>query len=290
MIQNFNLKNKNHQIILTFGIILITFYLSIFQINEFQTAFIIRFGKIIRSLDKSGLNFKLPILDEIQTFDKRILHVNLPSKELISLDQKRFVVSAYTKYKIVNVMKFYESVRNENGANLRISSALDSVLRQVIASNNITAFLNQDRMAIMQKIKNTVSEQVSHLGVDIVDVRVIKADLPTENSEAIFRRMITDREKEAKELRSEGVEESQKIKSYADKEVSRINSLANMKALEIKGKADSEAMKIYNTSFGKDVEFYKFYKTMEAYKSSINGKNIILGNKNNSFLSNLSKE
>lgn len=257
---------------------------SLFIVQETETAFVVRFGKIVRQIDKAGLYVKTPFVDHIASFDKRILQVYSPAKEVIASDQKRLIVDAYAKYKIVNTKKFYETLRNEQGANLRISSMLDSVMRQVVATNPLSSFLTTQRSQMMENIQNLLAVQTKEFGVEIIDVRIIRADLPVENSDAIFKRMRTDREKEAQELRSQGKQEATIIMAEADKEAKKILSEAKMNANKIMGRADAEATKIYSNAFSKDAKFYDFYRTMQIYKTTLPKQEIIISTKDNSFL------
>ena len=168
---------------------------SLFVVQETETTFVVRFGKVIRQIDSAGLYIKTPFIDNIATFDKRILQVYSPAKEVIANDQKRLIVDAYAKYKIVDTKKFYENLRNEQGANVRISSMLDSIMRQVVATNPLSSFLTTQRSQMMENIQTLLSNQTKEFGIDIIDVRIIRADLPVENSDAIFNRVKTEREK-----------------------------------------------------------------------------------------------
>jgi len=292
MIQNnefdLNLKIKPQYICL-FVAVLFCFF-SLFIVQETETAFIVRFGKVVKQIDKAGLYIKTPFIDHIASFDKRILQVYSPAKEVIANDQKRLIVDAYAKYKITDTKKFYESLRNEQGANMRISSMLDSIMRQVVATNPLSSFLTTQRAQMMENIQTLLTNQTKDFGIDIIDVRIIRADLPQENSEAIFKRMKTEREKEAQELRSQGKQEAIIIMASADKEAKQIKSTAQMNASKIMGKADAEATKIYSNAFSKDPKFYDFYKTMEVYKNTLPKQKIIINTKNNSFLDKLKKD
>lgn len=260
---------------------------SLFIVKETETSFVIRFGKVVKQIDKAGLYVKTPLIDKIVSFDKRILQVYSPAKEIIASDQKRLIVDAYAKYKIIDTKKFYESLRNEYGANSRVSSMLDSIMRQVVATNPLSSFLTTQRGQMMENIQTLLSEQTKEFGIEIIDVRIIRADLPIENSEAIFKRMKTEREKEAQELRSQGKEEATIIMATADKEAKEIKSKAEKDASKIIGQAEAQATKIYAKAFSKDPKFYNFYKTLQVYQKTLPKQNIIISSKNNDFLSTL---
>ena len=266
--------------------ILIAFF-SLFIVQETETVFIVRFGKVVRQIDEAGLYIRTPFIDNIDSFDKRILQVYTPAKEIIASDQKRIIVDAYAKYRITNTKTFYETLRNEQGANIRISSMLDSIMRQVVATNPLLSFLSTQRGKMMDDIQKLLAEQTKEFGVEIIDVRIIRADLPVENSEAIFKRMKTEREKEAQELRSQGKEEATIIIASADKEAKEIKSNAEKEASKIIGKAEAKAIKIHSDAFSKDPKFYEFYKTMQVYQKTLPEQNIIISTKDNDFLKGL---
>ena len=280
-----NFKIKPQFIVAIFCVLFCIF--SLFVVRETETAFIVRFGKVVRQIDRAGLYLKTPFIDHIANFDKRILQVYSPAKEVIANDQKRLIVDAYAKYKITNTKKFYESLRNEQGANIRISSMLDSIMRQVVATNPLSSFLTTQRSQMMENIQTLLTNQTKDFGIDIIDVRIIRADLPPENSDAIFKRMKTEREKEAQELRSQGKQEATIIMATTDKEAKEIKSKAQMEANKIMGKADAVAIQIYSNAFAKDANFYDFYKTMEVYKNSLPGQKMIVNIKDSTFLNKL---
>ena len=271
-------------------IVVLALVFSLFTVQETETAFVVRFGKIVKQINDAGLYIKTPFIDQIATFDKTVFEVYLPSKEVIANDQKRLVVDAYAKYKIVDAKKFYENMRNEQGANIRMSSMLDSIMRQVVATNPLSSFLTTKRSQMMENIQTLLADQTKDFGIKIIDVRIIRADLPVENSEAIFKRMKTDREKEAQELRSQGLQEATIIMASADKEANEIRSQAQMEASRIMGKADAVAIKTYSKAFSKDPKFYEFYKTLEVYKNSLPEQKIIISTKDNDFLKGLKKD
>ena len=288
MSYNYEVKVKRFFIILC--IILITGIFSLFTVRETETIFIVRFGKVIRQINNAGLYIKTPLIDKIAIFDKRILQVYSPAKEVIASDQKRLIVDAYAKYRIIDTKKFYETLRNEYSANLRISSMLDSIMRQVVATNPLSSFLTTQRGQMMEDIQKLLTEQTKEFGINIIDVRIIRSDLPSENSEAIFKRMKTEREKEAQELRSQGKQEATVIMASADREAKEIKSKALMEASRIKGKADAESTRIYSNSFSKDAKFYEFYKTLQVYKKSLPKQKILISTKDNEFLKILKKD
>jgi membrane protease subunit HflC len=244
---------------------LLVLYGTFFTIGENQQCFVIRFGKIVDKLTSPGVHAKLPFIDEVNIFDKRVLHISLPTKEVLASDQKRFIIDAYVKYVIVNADIFFATLRSERNAESRIGSIFESSLRQTIGKYKLTDLLSLERFQIMQSIQSEIKDKTKEFGIDIIDVRIIKADLPGANLDAVFNRMQTERQQEAKELRSEGKEESISIIAKADKESKILKSKAELQAKDIIGNAEAQAMKIYNSSFSKDREFYEFYRTIRAY-------------------------
>jgi len=194
-------------------------------------------------------------------------------KELTASDEKRIIVDAYAKYKIVEPVKFIKTLYNYSGANLRLNRILESAMRTVIGRYPLNTLLSQERSNLMLQIKELAYKEAKIYGIDIIDVRILKSDLPTENSNAIYQRMQTEREKEAKQIRAEGEETAAKVKSKADRESKVLLAEAYMNAQKIKGEGDGAAAKLYNQAYSKDPEFFDFYRSLTAYKASLNKEN-----------------
>ncbi len=268
MKKQFKQKNMRISIFLIVTLFLLSsLFFSSFILEENKICFIVRFGKIIKKIDKSGLKFKNPIIDDVIFFEKKIIHLDLEGQEIISIDQKRFTVDAYLKYKIINPDLFYKTLRNQTLANKKINSIFDSLVRQVLGTKKFINILNKDRSSTMNEIEIKLNDIILQYGLEIADVRIVRVDLPFQNNEAIFKRMRTEREKEAVELLSAGQKEAEFIKSESEKEASIIISEAKLKAEQIKSDANGKAMSISNLSFGKDVKFYQFWKKLEIYKN-----------------------
>ena len=197
------------------------------------------------------------------------MDIDAPAAEVIAADQKRLIVDAFVKFKIVDVLEFYKAFGNENVARSRISAVVNSRIRGVLGERPLSAVLSDDRSKLMKQITSLVEAEVSNFGIEIVDVRIKRADLPEANSQAIFRRMQTEREREAKEFRAQGAEIAQRIRSTADKEVTIIKSQAEKKANIIRGEGDGTANKVFAEAFGKDPEFFAFYRAMQAYAEGL---------------------
>ena len=247
---------------------------SIFVVEQSQKALVFQFGDLITDVPcEAGLHFKIPFIQNVKYFDNRILDIESEPREVITNDQKRLIIDAYIKYHIVDPLKFYRSVHDENGLRSRLLPVVESVIRGNVGTVPLTGFLKEYRENTMDLIKNFVALQALDFGIKIVDVRIKKTDLPLKNSESIFRRMQTEREKEAKEIRAEGIEEYEKIKAGTDKEKRVILASAAQESEILRGKGDAEASAIFNGAFSKDEEFFQFYRSMNAYKEVFDKKN-----------------
>lgn len=278
--------NKKSIFAVLVSMIVIVFALNMFFIvDQTEQAVIFQFGEPIKVVKKPGLSIKLPFIQNVLHFDNRLQEINTEDKEVIAADQKRLVISAFVKYKIVDPTLYYTTVRDENGFNNKFSTILDSSLRQVIGEVPLNSLLSDTRSDVMEKIQEVVDTKAKQFGVEIVDVRITRSDLPAANSVAIFRRMQTDREREAKEIRAEGDETAQKIRANTDKEKVFLIAEAKKDAESIMGEGEAIANKIYSKSYSKDPEFFEFYRTMNAYKNSLNSSNTkIILSPDNEFL------
>lgn len=252
---------------------LILFLSSVFVVNQTQQALILEFGKPIRKITTPGLKFKTPFLQETKIFDKKILNCAATANEIIAADQKRLIVDAFAKYRIVDILKFYQTVSDENGANDRLNAILDSAVRRVMGNYELISVLSEEKRGeIMRNIKDILTQDAKAFGIQIIDVRIMRADLPKENSEAIFARMETEREQEAKEIRAEGAKEAQKITAEAEKNRREIIATAIKNSEIVKGNADEKATRLYAIAFAKDPEFFSFFRSMIAYQNTFSHK------------------
>lgn len=265
--------NKMYLILLAVFASIIVIAGSLFTVDQRQTGVVFQFGEAVRIIETPGLNIKIPLIQDVQFLDKRILNVSAEEKELTASDEKRVIVDAFAKYRIVSPVKFIKTVHNYAGANLRLNKILESAMRTIIGKYPLSTLLTEQRADLMYQIRDLVHAETRSFGIELIDVRILKADLPKENSEAIYSRMQTERNKEAKQIRAEGAEESARIKSRADKESKIILADAYMESQKIKGLGDNEAARIYNGAYSKDPEFYKFYRSLVAYKTSLSKEN-----------------
>ena len=263
---------KNTKFILPIIIIIAAVaFFSIFIVKEVNQAIVLQFGDPKRIITKPGLNFKLPFIQNVVFLDKRILNLDTPPEEVIASDQKRLIVDAFARFQIVDPLKFYISVGNERVARSRLSTIINSRIRNVLGQQELQTLLSKDRTKQMTLIQEGVNNEAENFGIKIVDVRIKRADLPQANSEAIYRRMQTEREREAKEFRAKGAEMAVTITSTADKEVTVILADAQKKSEIMKGEGDGQRNKIFADAFGQDPEFFAFYRAMQAYEKSLIG-------------------
>lgn len=254
--------------IVAFAIVFAMFNI-VFIMDQRQQALVVRLGKPIRAIQEPGLNAKVPFVDSVVYFDRRILDLNTAPEEMTSSDQKRVIIDAFAKYKIIDPLRFYQRVRDEVRVQELVGKDLISSIRQVLNTVPLSALLSEERSNIMRKIKQVVNMQAKDFGIEVLDVRIMRADLPKENSEAIYRRMQTERQREAREERSLGEEEALRIRSRADRDKVGILAEARKQAQIVRGQGDGEAAKIFNDAIGRDPEFYGFYRSMQAYRETL---------------------
>ena len=255
---------------LIFVIGLVT-YLSLFVVKETNQAIVLQFGDPKRIITTPGLQMKIPFIQNVVYLDRRILSLDPPPEEVIASDQKRLIVDAFARFKIVDPLKFYISVGNERVARSRLATIINSRLRSVLGKQSLATLLSEDRTKQMAIIQEGVNNEAQKFGIKIIDVRIKRADLPQANSEAIYRRMQTEREREAKEFRAKGAEMAVTITSTADKEVTVILANAKKQSEIMKGEGDGLRNKIFADAFGRDPEFFAFYRAMQAYEKALIG-------------------
>lgn len=250
------------------ALILVLVYSSTFIVHQTQHALVLRVGDPVREpITTPGLYFKIPLFDSVVLIDKRILDLDSPPQEVIASDQKRLVVDAFARYRIVNPLKFYQSVGTVEGANSRLSSVLNSSLRRVLGKSTFIEVVRDDRPDLMARIKDGVNAEArDNFGIEVVDVRLRRADLPDANSQAVYQRMQTERQREAAEIRAQGNQASQVIRAKADRDVTVIIAEATSKGEQTRGEGDGTRNKIFADAYGKDVDFFAFYRSMQAYE------------------------
>ena len=244
---------------------------SAFVVKEINQAIVLQFGNPKKIITEAGLKFKLPFIQNVVFIDKRILNLDNAPEEVIAADQKRLIVDAFARFQIVDPLKFYISVGNERVARSRLSTIINSRIRGVLGTQELSTLLSKERSKQMAIIQNDVNEEAKSFGIQIIDVRIKRADLPQANSEAIYKRMQTERQREAKEFRAEGAEIAAKITSTADKDVTVLLANANKQSQIFKGEGDGQRNKIFADAYGKDPEFFGFYRAMQAYETALIG-------------------
>ena len=238
---------------------------SLFTMNERQQGLVLQFGEPKRVIQSSGLHFKLPLIQNVVRYDMRILEYDLPVEEIIAVDKKRMLVDSFTRFKIIDPLEFYKTVGTESSVRNRLNSNVISSLRRIVGRVTLEELLSEERSKIMEDIREEVNNEASRFGIEIVDVRIRRADLPEANSQAIYERMMSERVREAKEFRAKGSEVAQKIRAEADKDKTVILAEATKKSEILRGQGESEAVNIYANAFEKDPDFYSFYRSMQAY-------------------------
>jgi len=255
-------------VIIVMGIVI---YLSLFIVKEINQAIVLQFGDPKRIIKTPGLQVKIPFIQNIVFLDRRILSLDPSPEEVIASDQKRLIVDAFARFKIVDPLKFYISVGNERVARSRLATIINSRWRSVLGTQSLATLLSEDRTKQMAIIQEGVNSEAGKFGIEIIDVRIKRADLPQANSEAIYRRMQTERESEAKEFRARGAEMAVTITSTADKEVTVILANAKKQSEIMKGEGDGLWKRILADAFGREPEFFAFYRAMQAYEAALIG-------------------
>ena len=246
-------------------------YLSFFTVKEINQAIVLQFGDPKRVIAEPGLQVKIPFIQNVVFLDRRILSLDPPPAEVIASDQKRLIVDAYARFKIIDPLKFYISVGDERVARSRLATIINSRIRSVLGKQSLATLLSEERSVQMAIIQEGVNVEAEKFGITIIDVRIKRADLPQANSEAIYKRMQTEREREAKEFRARGAEMAVTITSTADRKVTVILANAEKQSEIMKGEGDGIRNKIFADAFGQDPEFFSFYRAMQAYETALIG-------------------
>jgi membrane protease subunit HflC len=249
--------------------ILIVAYSSVFTVQQTEQALVVRLGEPVKVVTEPGLNFKAPFIDSVISIDKRILDLENPSQEVIASDQKRLVVDAFARYRIKNALRFYQSVGSIQAANLQLTSLLNAALRRVLGEVTFITVVRDERERLMGRIREQLDREADGYGIQVVDVRIRRADLPEQNSQAVYQRMQTERQREAAEFRAQGAQKAQEIRSRADRESTVIVAEANSTAEQTRGVGDAERNRLFAEAYGKDADFFAFYRSMTAYENGL---------------------
>ena len=253
-------------VILVLGVI---GFLSVFTVEQTESALVLQLGEPKQEITVPGLHFKIPIIQNVIKIDNRILHLDAEPAEVIASDQKRLVADAYLRYKITDPLLFFQAVTTEAAANIRLQSLLESALRETLGTQPLNAIISGQRLALMETVTQITSGQAEGLGITVIDVRIKRADLPQDNSVAVYQRMRTGREQEARQIRAEGAEAALRTRAQADREVTVILANARRDSEILRGLGDAEAIKLFADAFGQDIEFFSFYRSMQAYRTAL---------------------
>lgn len=244
-------------------------YSSVFTVSPTQQALVLRLGNPQQSRTEPGLHFKMPLVDTAVYIDKRILDLEAPAQEVIASDQKRLVVDAFARYRIKDPLRYYQTLGSSIAANSQLAIILNSALRRVLGEATFTHVVRDERAGLMARIRELVDKEAGNYGIEVVDVRIRRADLPEANSQAVYQRMQTERQREAAEFRAQGSQRGQEIRSRADREVTVLIADATSKAEQIRGEGDGQRNQIFANAFNRDPDFFAFYRSMQAYETGL---------------------
>jgi modulator of FtsH protease HflC len=251
---------------------LIVVWSSLFTVYQTQQALVVRLGNPVAVVSEPGLHLKAPFIDTVITIDRRILDLEAPPQEVIASDQKRLVVDAFARYRIEDALRFYQTLGSITGANSQLSILLNSALRRVLGEVTFTHVVRDQRAELMSRIQKLMDQEARSYGIKVVDVRIRRADLPEQNSQAVYQRMQTERQREAAEFRAQGAQRAQEIRSRADREVTVLVAEAQSHGEQIRGEGDAKRNQIFAEAFNKDRDFFAFYRSMQAYETGLNSK------------------
>ncbi|WP_342236733.1 protease modulator HflC [Inquilinus sp. OTU3971] len=258
---------------------------SLYTVGQNEQALVLQFGEVVKIESEPGLKLKLPVIQNVQFYEKRVLDVDPPVEQVILSDQRRLDVDSYARYRITDPLLFFQSVRNEQIASTRISSFVNNALRNVLGNYNQLDVLSEQRGPIMRSIRDSVEANAKPLGIEIVDVRIVRADVPEGTVQSVYDRMRSEREREAAQYRAQGAEYSLSIKSRADRDRTVLLAEAERKAQELRGQGDAEAIKVQAGAYGADPQFFSFYRSLEAYRTALgsSGTTLVLSPKGDFF-------
>lgn len=262
------MKKNLHLILVGAAVLLVLASQSLYIVQQPEQAIVLQFGNPVRLIQEPGLKIKMPFIQNVVFYDKRLLNLEPPAQEVVLKDKKRLDVDTFSRYRIVEPLTFYKTVRNEYQAQNRLQEIVNSSARNVLATFTLKELLSEKRTEIMRQISDAVKADAAQLGVEVADVRIRRADLPVQVSQAINDRMKTERIREAKGYRADGEKTAQEIRATADKQATITVATAEKEAQQIKGEGDKKATEIWNKATGVDPEFYAFYRSLEAYRNS----------------------
>jgi modulator of FtsH protease HflC len=250
-------------------VLLILGYGSVFRVDQTRQALVVRLGEPVRVVTDPGLNFKIPLIDSVIYIDKRILDIEVPALEVIASDQKRLLVDAFARYRIKDSLQFYQRLGSVAVANQQLQNLLNSALRRVLGEATLTHVVRDERAQLMVRVREQLEAEAQAYGIAVVDVRIRRADLPEQNSQAVYDRMKAERQREVAEFKAQGSQRAQEINAKADRDVTVLTADAEAKAQQTRGEGDAERNRIFADAFGRDPDFFAFYRTMQAYETGL---------------------
>jgi len=256
-------------IVVVAAIALVAAYGSLFTVYQTRQALVVRLGDPIRIITEPGLHVKVPIIDTVIPIDNRILDLENAAQEVFASDQRRLVIDAFARYRITDALRFYQTVSNIEGANSRLSSLLNAALRRVLGEATLIHVVRDERAALMARVRDQLDREARAFGIEVVDVRIRRADLPEQNSQAVYQRMQTERQRQAASIRGEGSQKSQEIRAKADRDVTVLVAEAQSRAEQTRGEGDAERNRIFAEAYTKDPDFFAFYRSMQAYEAGL---------------------
>ncbi len=250
-------------------LLLLVGYGGLFTVYQTRQALVVRLGEPVRMIAEPGLHVKVPFIDTVILIDNRILDLENAAQEVFASDQRRLMIDAFARYRIIDPLRFYQTVSNIEGANLRLSSLLNAALRRVLGEATLIHVVRDDRAALMARVREQLDREARAFGIEVVDVRIRRADLPEQNSQAVYQRMQTERQRQAASIRGEGSQKSQEIRARADRDVTVLVADAQSRAEQTRGEGDAERNRIFAEAYTKDPGFFAFYRTMQAYETGL---------------------
>jgi membrane protease subunit HflC len=263
------MRNLLAALVVLLGVAAAGVYAAAFIVHQNEQALVLRFGDPVREIRTPGLNWKLPFIDTVEYFDKRILDLDTSEQEVTAADQKRLIVDAFARYRIINPLLFYQNVRDERRVRVVLDPVVTSAIRRVLGAATLSDIVKDKREALMREIASQVDREGRDYGVEVVDVRIKRAELPQQNLQSVFQRMQADRVREATELRAQGEAEANRIRADADRQKTVILAQANQRSEELRGEGDGDRNRIFAEAFNRDPAFFSFYRSMQAYEQAM---------------------
>jgi membrane protease subunit HflC len=272
-------------LVILVGVVLVVLYASTFVVQQTEQALVLQFGRVRSVIASPGLYFKLPFVENVVILEKRVLDLDLPVQTLLSADRQNLEVDAFARFRITDPLRFYQSVNNLTLANQRMTSFVNSSMRNVLASASRDAIVRTERVALMNQIQDDVTQRAENIGIEIIDLRLTRVDLPAANSQAVYQRMQTERQREAADLRANGQQLAQAIRARAEREATVIRAEATRQSDTLRGQGDAEKNRILAQAFERDPNFFAFYRSMQAYEAGLKpGDTRLLLSPNSEFL------